>query len=109
MYGGIDLIRLLWRRSLAVLIQLAGWSDQSQVDVFGGDLGRAARSQQCVGKLLAAVGFREPPRSGIDQGKALHCGKVRLPLTQDRHSSQALPSRDNTRTARRPHDRLIAA
>jgi hypothetical protein len=53
--------------------------------VFGGDLGRAARSQQCVGKPLAAVGFREPPRSGINQSQALHCGKVRLPLTQDRH------------------------
>ena len=81
--------RLLWRRSLAVLIQLAGWSDQDQVDAFSGDLGRAARCQQCVGKFLTAVGLREPPRGGIDKGKALHCGELRLTFTQDCHGGQA--------------------
>ncbi len=38
-----------------------------------------------IGKFLAAVGFREPPRGGMDQGEALHCGQVRLTLAQDRH------------------------
>jgi hypothetical protein len=43
--------------------------------VFGGDLGRASRSEQCIAKFLAAVGFREPPRGGIDEGEALDCGR----------------------------------
>jgi hypothetical protein len=58
--------------------------------VFGGNLRRTASCKQCVGKFLAAVWFREPPRGGINQGKALHCGKVRLTLAQDRHGGQAL-------------------
>jgi hypothetical protein len=52
--------------------------------VFGGDLRGTARSKQCVGKFLAAVGFREPPRGGVDQSQTLHRGQVRLTLTQRR-------------------------
>ena len=52
--------------------------------MFGGDLRGTARSKQCVGKFLAAVGFREPPRGGIDQSQTLHRGQVRLTLTQRR-------------------------
>lgn len=57
-----------------------GWRDQSEIDVFRGDLGRASNSQQSIGQFFAAVGFREPPRSRIDQGQALHCGQVCLTL-----------------------------
>jgi hypothetical protein len=76
--------------------------------MFRGDLRRAASCKQCVGKFLAAVGFREPPRGGVNQGKALDRGKVRLTRTQDCHGSQPLSMRDETCAARGPHDRLIA-
>ena len=46
--------------------------------MFRGDLRGAPRSKQCVGKFLAVVGFREPPRGGINQGKACHRGKARF-------------------------------
>ncbi len=64
------------------LDQTIGDKSNSQL----GDLRRTARRKQCLGKFLAAVGFREPPRGGIDQGQALHRGEVRRTLAQDGHS-----------------------
>jgi hypothetical protein len=95
-------------RSLAVIVWFVECSDQGEVHVFRGDLRRTARSKQCVGKLLAAVRFREPPCGGIDQGQALHRREVRLTLAQDCHSGQALPIGDDARSAKGPHVRLIA-
>ncbi len=68
--GCVD--RQLRGRSFTVIVWCIGWSDQGEVNMFRGDLRRAACGKQCVRKFLAAVGLREPPRGGIDQGKALH-------------------------------------
>ena len=98
--GSVD--RQLRGRSFTVIIWFVGWSDQGEVDMFRGDLRRAARRKQCVGKFLAGVRFGEPPRGGIDQGEALHCGQVCLTLAQDCHGGQALPVGDETCAARGP-------
>ncbi len=72
----------------------AGWGDQGEVDVFGGDLRRTGGSQQGVGEFMAAVGVGEPPRGGIDEGEALHRGQSLLTFAEDRHGGQALPAGD---------------
>ena len=99
-------VPVYWR--CTVIVWFVGRSNQSEVHVFCGDLRSAARRKQCVGEFLAAVRFREPPRSGINQGEALHRSEVRLTLAQDGHSGQALPVRDHSRAARGSQDRLIA-
>jgi len=62
---------------LVVIIWFAVWSDQSKVHVFGGDLGRAARGKEGVGKFLATVRLRKPPRGSLNTARrcaAERCG-----------------------------------
>lgn len=51
-----------------------GWGDQSEVGMFRRGRFRTCRREQSVRELLTALGFRESPRSGINEGKALDRG-----------------------------------
>jgi hypothetical protein len=70
-------------RALPVIVWFVGWSNQGEVGMFCSDFCRAARREQCVGEFFAAVGLRELPRGGIDQGEALHRGELRLTFAKD--------------------------
>ncbi len=69
---------------------------------------RTSRSEQSVGELLAAVGLRQPPRGGVNQGKALYRGELRLAFTEDCYRGQALPVGDSAGAARGVRGRLVA-
>jgi hypothetical protein len=58
-------------RPFAVIAWFVGWSDQGEVGVFRRNCSRTGRSEQSMRKLFTTVGFREPPRGGIDQSQAL--------------------------------------
>jgi hypothetical protein len=77
--------RYLRGRTLIVIAWFVGWSNQGEVGVFRRNCSRTGRSEKSVRELLAAVGLREPPRGGIDQGQALDRGQVRLTLAEDCH------------------------